>query len=122
MMAYGAKRLYRSRRGKIFGICQGLADWRNLPVGYIRLFMIMAFVFTGFFPVGIIYFLAALVLPLEPEGRHDYDNTRDAGESRSQRYESVRREFEDLKDKVRDMEGRVFDKEKDWDDRFRKGH
>lgn len=121
-MAYSAGRLYRSRRGKIFGVCQGLADWRNLPVEYIRIFMIMAFVFTGFFPVGIIYFLAALILPLEPPGVRSSEDFRDTDEKRSHRFENVKREFDDLKDRVRDMEGRVFDKEKDWDDRFRKGH
>ncbi len=122
MRTYGTGRLYRSRRGKIFGVCQGLADWRNLPVEYIRIFLIMAFIFTGFFPVGILYFLAALVLPLEPEGQASSDDFRNTEENRSRRYESVRREFEDLKEKVKDMEGRVFDKEKDWDERFHKGH
>ena len=122
MMAYGARKLYRSRRGKIFGVCQGLADWRNLPVEYIRIFMIMAFIFTGFFPVGILYFLAALILPIEPPGRDSYEEFGGPAENRSQRYENVKREFDDLKERVKDMEGRVFDKEKDWDDRFRKGH
>jgi len=118
-MAYTAHKLYRSRRGKIFGICQGIADWRNLPVEYIRIFMILAFLFTGFFPIGILYFLAALILPLEPAGYGD-DSFSEREESKNRRYENVRRDFSDLKDRVRNMESRVFDKERDWDERFKK--
>ncbi|MDC7235149.1 MAG: PspC domain-containing protein [Spirochaetales bacterium] len=118
MMAYSAKKLYRSRNGKIFGICQGIADWRDLPVDFIRLFMILAFLFTGFFPVGILYFLAALLIPLEPAGYRD--SFTEGNENRKDRYENVRRDFNDLKDRVRNMEGRVFDKERDWDERFKK--
>ncbi len=118
-MTYTHKRLYRSRNGKIFGVCRGIADWRNLPVEYIRLFMILAFIFTGFFPVGLIYFLAAMVLPMEPEGSRDYRFSDREYESRSG-FDSFRRDAQDLKDRVSRMESRVFDKEKNWDERFRK--
>ena len=119
-MVYTKKRLYRSRNGRVFGVCQGIADWRDLPVEYIRLFVILAFVFTGFFPVGVLYFLAALILPKEPEGftRQQSGNEKS---DRSRMYEDVSRDFNDLKDRVRNMEDRVFDKERDWDDRFKKG-
>lgn len=144
-MSYTSKRLYRSRNGKFFGVCQGIADWRDLPVEFVRLFVILAFVFTGFFPVGVIYFLAALILPLEPEGQHSgrssrrdfqrghgahrkqrfhgsmYEDERsdERRESRQNIYEDVRDDFNDLKDRVRNMEDQVFDKEKDWDSRFK---
>ncbi len=116
-MAYTAHKLYRSRRGKIFGICQGLAEWRDLNVTYIRLFMVIAFLVTGFFPVGILYFLAALLLPLEPEG---FGGDEDRERSQDQ-FDGVRRDFSDLKDRVRKMEERVFDRERDWDNRFHDG-
>lgn len=119
MMAYSARKLYRSRRGKIFGICQGIADWRDLPVEYIRIFMILVFIFSGFFPVGILYFLAALIIPVEPAG-YGESKFGEADEKRKDRYENVRRDFSDLKDRVKNMEGRVFDKERDWDERFKK--
>lgn len=117
MMAYSVRKLYRSRRGKLFGICQGIADWRDLPVQYIRLFLIIVFLMTGFFPIGILYFLAALVLPLEPAG---YSNTFDKEDSPRDRYENVKRDFSDLKSRVKNMESRVFDKERDWEERFNK--
>ena len=90
-----------------------------MPVEYIRIFMILAFLFTGFFPVGILYFLAALILPLEPVGYRD-NSFSGHEESRKNRYENVRRDFSDLKDRVKNMESKVFDRERDWDERFRK--
>ena len=120
MMACTKKRLYRSRNGKVFGICQGIADWKDLPVEYIRLFVILAFVFTGFFPVGVLYFLAAIILPKEPEGMNR-NSSRYRSDSGRDRYGDAKRDFEDLKNRVRNMESRVFDKEKDWEDRFKKG-
>lgn len=144
-MAYMRKRLYRSRNGRFFGVCQGIANWRDLPVEYVRLFVILAFIFTGFFPVGVLYFLAALILPLEPEAEnsgqsrgnfryengphgnrrssnrvYEEDRSHGADKSRQSLYENVREDFNNLKDRVRDMEDQVFDKEKDWDDRFNK--
>ena len=119
-MTYAHKRLYRSRHGKIFGVCRGIADWRNLPVEYIRLFMILAFIFTGFFPVGLIYFLAALVLPMEPEGTRDYRFSESRNEP-GRGFENFRREARDLKDRISRMENRIYDKEKNWEERFRRG-
>jgi len=127
-------RLYRSRHGMIFGICQGIADWRDLPVGYIRLGLVVAFVMTGFFPVGVLYIAAGLLLPVEPrEGRSDYYD-RDARGRREYRRESrkeqrrerdggfsfddIRDEFEDLSSRVNRMEEDVIDKEKEWEKRF----
>ena len=105
-----SKRLYRSRDGKIFGVCQGIADWRDLPVDMVRLVWILLTVFTSFFPGVLIYFILTLVLPLEPEYRDDY--------RRSRRKPDVESEFEDLKERVRRMEDEEVDKEKDWEKRF----
>jgi phage shock protein PspC (stress-responsive transcriptional regulator) len=44
------KKLYRSKHGEVFGVCQGIADWRDLPVGPVRLIVLLAIVFTGIFP------------------------------------------------------------------------
>ncbi len=71
------KRLYRSRDGILFGVCRGIAEWKDLPVGWVRFFTILAFMSTGFFPVGLIYLIAGLVLPIEPPGyyrRFDFEN------------------------------------------------
>lgn len=126
MNAYGRKRLYRSRRGKIFGVCKGIAQWRDLPVQYIRLAFILAAVFTAFFAVGAVYILIALFLPVEPEA---YGEERSEGRpyeepyggSRNRMYADINRDFKDLNERVRNMEAHVYDKEKDWEERLRRG-
>jgi len=49
------KRLYRSRKGQIFGVCQGIADWRDLPVDTLRVIVALAILVTGVFPGLVIY-------------------------------------------------------------------
>ncbi len=58
--------LYRSRRGLIFGVCRGFADRFNLSVLGIRIVVVVAFLLTGFWPVGAAYLLAALLMRREP--------------------------------------------------------
>lgn len=128
-------RLYRSRNGMIFGVCQGIADWRDLPVGYIRLGVVIALVMTGFFPVGVLYIAAGMLLPVEPrEGKSDYYERDSRGrreyrrenrrESRRERhggftFDDIREEFEDISSRVNRMEDEVIDKEKEWEKRFK---
>lgn len=105
------------------GVCQGIADWRELPVGPIRLLVIVLALSTGIFPILTLYIVAGIFMPLEPADggfRHrDYDDIR--GRYRENRHHTVhdiKEEFENLKRKVSDMEDDVFDKEKEWDSKF----
>jgi phage shock protein PspC (stress-responsive transcriptional regulator) len=66
MSEYTSKRLYRSRKGQmIAGVCAGLAEHFGVDVNLVRL----AFaVFTIFFGVGVLIYLAAwVILPEEGE-------------------------------------------------------
>ncbi len=131
MAGYYGNRLYRARKGDVFGVCQGIAQWKDLPVGPIRLAVILLAVFSGFVPVLVIYLLLALILPVEPEGRRsrrfyeEEDISSSYREDRGRTVHDLKREFENLKQKVSGMEGKVFDEEKDkeqeWEERFRKG-
>jgi phage shock protein C len=61
-----AKRLYRSRKGQLIaGVCAGVAEHFGVDVNLVRL----AFaVFTIFFGVGVLVYLAAwVILPEEGE-------------------------------------------------------
>lgn len=60
------KRFYRSRNGKIAGVCQGLADYMGIDVVLIRIFALAALFFgtLGFW----IYLIFWIVAPLEPAG------------------------------------------------------
>ena len=115
-------RLYRSRRGKIFGVCQGIADWRDLPVDLLRLIVAVSIFVTGVFPGIVIYALVALFLPLEPGYRTYYEESEENGKSSRDGFtrtrEELRETFERLTRKVEGMEEEIFDKERDWDHRF----
>lgn len=58
------RKLYRSRNGLIFGVCQGLSNYTGISVGLIRFIAILSFVLSGFAPIGIIYLLMAIFLPV----------------------------------------------------------
>lgn len=106
------------------GVCQGIADWRDLPVGPIRLLLIIIAVSTGVFPVLVIYILAGLIMPLEPtereyRDRYSKDDIKDRyREDRRHTVNDIKEEFEDLKEKVSNMEDDVFNKEREWDKKF----
>jgi len=112
----GTNRLYRSRRGEFLGVCQGIADWKDFPVGSVRLGFILLALFTAFMPVLVFYLILAIILPLEPEYREEQRR-----ENRRRSSEDVQADFENLKERVKRMEDEEFDKERDWDERFRKG-
>lgn len=63
---YERPTLYRSRRGLLFGVCRGVAERFDLSVFWTRVVTLVAFVVTGFWPVGAGYLLAALLLKREP--------------------------------------------------------
>ncbi len=58
--------LYRSRRGLLFGVCRGIAERLDISVFWTRMATVVVFVFTGFWPVGAVYLLLALLLKKEP--------------------------------------------------------
>ena len=49
----------------IWGVCKGLANWIDAPVGMVRIAYLVLLIATGFFPFGLAYILAALFIPLE---------------------------------------------------------
>jgi phage shock protein C len=59
--------LRRSRNGVLFGVCQGFADWLEIPAWPLRLGMVIALIYTGFWPAGALYIGAALIM--KPESR-----------------------------------------------------
>jgi len=71
MMSYryssSRKKLRRSRDGIIWGVCKGLADWLEIPTGFVRILFLILLIMTGFFPLGLAYIIAAVVIPLEDE-------------------------------------------------------
>ncbi len=62
------KRLYRDpRRGKIFGVCAGLAEYFGLETWVVRVIAISLCVFLWGSPVIVAYIIAALVMEKKPD-------------------------------------------------------
>ncbi len=115
----------------MLGVCQGIADWRDLPVGPIRLLFIIIAVSTAIFPALLVYIAAGFILPLAPTdserrearggfwGRQSREDFKDSfKKDRHHTVNDIKEEFDDLKEKVSKMENDVFDKEKEWDSKF----
>lgn len=62
------RKLYRSKTDvKISGVCGGLAVYSGIDVTIIRLVWAVASLFTALFMGIIIYFVCAIIIPVEPD-------------------------------------------------------
>lgn len=144
-MEIRTKRWTRSPRGCVLGVVTGLAEWRGFPVDTTRLIVVLIFLFTAIFPCALIYLVLAIVLPEQTRDdivsrenwREQYNDFSDSPRRRKERRnyhfskeaenasfrektnDDLEREYEELKKKVETMENDVFNKEKDWDNRFK---
>jgi len=91
-------KVYRSRDGKIFGVCQGLADATGYSVKYWRIAAVLAALFTVGWAVAA-YLVAAFLLPVKrPEGydskgfKENFEDLRDDAEA------FVKREYNEFKE------------------------
>jgi len=113
-------RLYRARNGVVFGVCRGVADWREISVGWVRLAVIVCQIF--FWPTFLFYILAALlmkpapVLPLRTE--EDVDFYRTYTDSRRMALHRLKRTYDSLDRRIRRMETIVTAKDYDWERRL----
>jgi phage shock protein C len=115
-------RIYRSRQGIIMGVCRGVAEYFDLSVFWTRAITVILLFVTGFWPIGALYFAAALLLKPEPalppraDGEKDfYDNYV---RSRRAAVDRLKRRYEHLDRRIRRMEHVVTSKEYDWDHRL----
>ena len=58
--------LYRSRNGAILGVCRGIAEYFDFSLFWVRAITVLLFLFSGIWPIIILYFLAALLMKPEP--------------------------------------------------------
>ena len=114
--------LYRSRDGVILGVCRGLADYFDFSVFWIRAIAVILFIFTGFWPVVAIYFLAALVMKSDPAKNTATGSNHRTGSRyrcmRNDTAERLKRKWKHLEKRIRRMEDKVTSREFDWNSRF----
>jgi phage shock protein C len=113
-----AEGFYRSRRGIIFGVCRGLAEHFNFSVFWTRVLVLILFLFTGFWPVGVLYLVAGLLLQPEPviplENKSDEEFYHSYTRSRSSAIERIKSKFDNIDRRIQRMEDTVTSKEFDF--------
>ena len=125
-MIQGADRqqggLYRSRSGKILGVCKGLADYFDFSVSGMRVIALALLIFSGVWPMIIVYFVAALlmkpepVLPLNTEEEQEFYNSY--ASSRRMALHRLKRTYDNLDRRIQRIESIVTSREYDWDRRL----
>jgi phage shock protein C len=62
-------RFYRyPQRGWVAGVCAGIADWLDVSVKWIRVIAILALIFSGIFPLVLVYAGLWYAMDEAPEG------------------------------------------------------
>ena len=110
--------VYRSRKGILMGVCRGFAEFFDLNVFWVRVIAFLLFLFTGFWPIGVIYIVAGLLLKVEPvtplrseKDEEFYDSYTHSRQSAIQR---IKRKFENIERRIQRMEHTVTSREFDW--------
>jgi len=114
--------VYRSRNGIILGVCRGFAEYFDFSVFWIRAVTLLIFLFSGFWPVAVLYFVAALVMKPEPvipidnnEEQEFYDSYV---HSRKGAADRLKRRYRNLEARIQRLEETVTTREFDWEHRI----
>ncbi len=115
--------IYRSRNGVFLGVCKGIAEYFDFSTFWVRMALVIVFIFSGFWPVIGVYLVAAFFMkpkPVKPieseEEREFYDSYVHSPKTAAQR---LRKKFEELERRIRGMEDKVTGREYEWERRFR---
>ncbi len=111
--------IYRSRKGIFMGVCRGIADYFNFSVFWMRVIIFILFLFTGFWPIGVLYIIAGLLLKAEPvsplRDKRDEEFYDSYTHSRASAIQRIRRKFENIERRIQRMEHTVTSREFDWE-------
>jgi phage shock protein C len=113
--------LYRSRRGVIFGVCRGIAEYFNFSIFWARIITVALFLITGFWPTGVLYILAALLMKPEPvilSGNRCEQEFYDDYMSSKDMVNRIKRRYSNLERRIRRVEHSVTSPEYDWENRL----
>ena len=114
--------LYRSRNGVILGVCRGIAEYFDFSAFWARAIAVGLLIFSGFWPVAILYFIAALLMKPEPAIRIDTDEEQEFYDSyvhsRKGAIDRLKRRYDNLERRIRRMEDTVTSREFNWDSKL----
>lgn len=117
-----SRSLYRSRSGMIMGVCKGFANYFSLGVFWVRFIAVALLLFTGFWPVTILYFVAAMlmkpapIVPLNNDAEQEFYQSYTG--SRKMALSRLKRTYENLDRRIRRIEHIVTSRDYDWERRF----
>lgn len=116
---------YRSRRGWLLGVCQGIADWRDMPVLWVRLATFVLVLLSGFWLGMAIYIVVGLlmkpapVIPTTTDEEQEFYSS--VSVSRQHALRRLQRTFDELDRRTRRLEDAVTSTEFSWHDRLNSG-
>jgi phage shock protein C len=120
----GPAGIYRDpSRGRVAGVCAGLADYFGVAVGGVRLTLVLLSLFGLFGPVLVGYIVLAVLLPRKP--LHLYRDSADEAFWRSvtrrpaDTVSGLSRRFRDMEERLARMERRVTSPDEVLRARFR---
>lgn len=114
--------VYRSRDGIILGVCRGIAEYFDFSVFWVRAVTLLVFLFSGFWPIAVLYFVAALlmkpepVIPIDTSGEQEFYNSY--VHSRKGAAERLKRRYRNLEVRIQRLEETVTTREFDWEHRI----
>ena len=116
-------RLYRGRRGMIFGVCKGFANYNEFPVFWTRVAAVCIALFTGWLPAIGFYLIAALVMKPEPvlplESEEDEEFYHSFTASRPMALHRLKRTYDNLDHRIQRIENAVTARDYDWEERLK---
>jgi phage shock protein C len=113
---------YRARDGLVLGVCEGIARHLNVSVFWLRVVAIVLMLATGFWPVVLVYFGAALlmktepVLPVRSEDEAEFYHT--LATSRRMALHRLRAGLDRVERRIRRLEDAVTARDYDWERRL----
>lgn len=114
--------LYRSRDGMICGVCEGIAKYYAFSTGWVRIAFLVALGFTGFWPGVFLYFIASMVMKIEPvlplESEEDEEFYHSYSGSRTMALQRLKRTFDGLDRRIQRIENTVTTRDFDWEQRL----
>lgn len=114
--------LYRARDGAFLGVCKGIAEYLDFSVFWTRILTLLGLIFTGIWPVGILYLVAGVLMKPEPMIPLSSDEDREFYSSyvssRTLALQRLKQTFDRLERRIRRMEDIVTDRDYDWERRL----
>ena len=100
-------------RGVIAGVCAGIAEYFDWNVRLLRAILVVSFVFSGFFPIVVVYAVLWYVLDPLPTGPSaSFDSpAAPAAPTRPASMTEIKARFERLDQRLRNIEECVTDSE-----------